>query len=167
MAKKSAPKKKSAAAKQPAPTKKPAAKKPIKKAAAKRSQPAASKRKPKESSAGIAKAKPASTKNTTAKNTTAKSTRNRRNASSAAATSYLATVNGWRRDVFAGLGKIIQRADPAKAVAADSLGWLKSRAARVKQAGQRELHELVRVVSKLKEVRRAPATVGRRKTKSK
>jgi hypothetical protein len=62
---------------------------------------------------------------------------------------------------------MIKKATPAKEAAAESLDWIKSRAAQVKEVGQKELHELVRVASKLKDLRATPAAAGKRKTKQK
>lgn len=172
MAKKTTPKSKPVAAK-PVAAKKPA-KAPARKSATVKSAAAKSAAKPARKSPAKRKSKePAvlTAKSTQPKSTKAKPTRSRKAAPQASET-YLAKVSHWPQDVFAGLGRMIQKAAPAKDaaknVAAESLGWIKSRATRVKQVGTKELHELVRVASKLKELRSTPApATGKRKAKHK
>lgn len=177
MAKKPTPKTKPAA-KKSAPTK-PAAKSTTKVTTAKKTAVAKplqnspakktpAKRKSKE--LAVLSAKPAKPKTARPKSSQAGPTRGK--SAPQASQTYLARVTHWPQEVVAGLGKMIQRAAPAKDaakdVAAESLGWLKSRASRVKEVGQKELHELVRVASKLKELRGTPAAAtGKRKSKHK
>ncbi len=107
-------------------------------------------------------------KSTQSKTAKAKPPRSRKSAPKGHTETYLAKVSHWPQDVFAGLGRMIQKAAPAKDAATESLGWIKSRATKVKEVGQKELHELVRVASKLKELRSTPApATGKRKAKHK
>jgi hypothetical protein len=173
MAKKTSPDKKTpsklAAAKQAtkSPAKKPAAKSP-KQASAAKSAHTPAKKTP-------AKRKSKEPAVLTAKSTKPKADRSkpaRRSKAAPKAETYLAKVSHWPQDVIAGLGRMFQKAAPAKDaakdVAAESLGWIKSRATQVKEVGAKELHELVRVASKLKELRSTPApATGKRKAKHK
>jgi len=173
MAKKTSPRSKSVAAKSGT-AKKPAkatAKKPL----AKNTKPTSASKSVKNTPAKKTPAKRKSkepavltARSTQPKTAKAKPTRGRKSAPKGHSETYLAKVSHWPQDVFAGLGRMIQKAAPAKDAAAESFGWIKSRATRVKEVGQKELHELVRVASKLKELRATPSpATGKRKTKHK
>jgi|GEM_PF-4014139 len=166
MAKKPPSKSKSVAAKKPA--KAPARKSATgKKAATKPAKKTPPKRKSKEPAVLTAKSMQPKSANGP-KTSKSKPTRSPKTTPKGHSETYLAKVTHWPQDVFAGLGKMIQKAAPAKDAAAESLGWIKSRATKVKEVGQKELHELVRVASKLKELRATPAPAsGKRKAKHK
>jgi hypothetical protein len=83
----------------------------------------------------------------------------RRRQRSAATSGYLSKINDWRQDCVAALGKILRSArvpDPRKLISPPARKAHAARLARLKAAGKKELHELVRFARRLQEAAAAP-----------
>jgi hypothetical protein len=168
--KKSAPPKRAAAKPAPA-NRKPTKKKPtLKKATA----PAG-----KTSPAKQSTAKPAASKKPTAKKPATKPFAKKSKPAKLAAAGYLAALNRWRQSAVAGVRTIVQKPAattrglwhqvpaPRKLLQETGAKLRQVKLSRLKDAGKRELQELMHLAARLREISHAPARPASGRTKRK